>query len=38
MYTNNQPSGAIADYINWIMTPEAQNIVTQLGFVPIRKP
>jgi len=38
MYTNDQPSGAIADYINWIMTPEAQNIVTQLGFVPIRKP
>jgi len=38
MYTNNQPTGAIADYINWIMTPEAQYIVTQLGFVPIRKP
>jgi phosphate transport system substrate-binding protein len=38
MYTNNQPTGAIADYINWVMTPEAQNIVTQLGFVPIRKP
>jgi len=37
MYTNNQPSGAIADYINWIMTPEAQNIVTELGFVPISK-
>jgi phosphate transport system substrate-binding protein len=38
MYTNNQPKGAIADYINWIMTPEAQSIVSQLGFVPIRKP
>jgi phosphate transport system substrate-binding protein len=38
MYTNNQPTGAIADYITWIMTTEAQNIVTQLGFVPIRKP
>jgi len=38
MYTNNQPTGAIADYLNWIMTPEAQTIVTQLGFVPIRKP
>jgi len=37
MYTNNQPSGAIADYINWIMTSEAQNIVTELGFVPISK-
>ena len=38
MYTNNKPTGAIADYLNWIMTPEAQTIVTQLGFVPIRKP
>ena len=38
MYTNSQPSGAITDYINWIMTPEAQAIVTQLGFVPIEKP
>jgi phosphate transport system substrate-binding protein len=38
MYTNNQPKGTIADYINWIMTPEAQAIVTQLGFVPISQP
>jgi phosphate transport system substrate-binding protein len=38
MYTNNQPTGAIADYINWIMTAEAQAIVTKLGFVPIIKP
>jgi phosphate transport system substrate-binding protein len=38
MYTNGQPKGAVADYINWIMTPEAQAIVTQLGFVPIKKP
>jgi phosphate transport system substrate-binding protein len=35
MYTNGQPGGAIADYLNWIMTQEAQTIVTQLGFVPI---
>ena len=37
MYTNGQPTGAVADYIKWIMTPEAQAIVTQLGFVPIKK-
>lgn len=35
MYTNNEPTGDIADYIKWIMTPEAQSIVTELGFVPI---
>jgi phosphate transport system substrate-binding protein len=38
MYTNGQPTGAVLDYINWIMTPEAQDIVTQLGFVPIKSP
>lgn len=38
MYTNGQPKGVVADYINWIMTSDAQVIVTQLGFVPIKKP
>jgi phosphate transport system substrate-binding protein len=38
MYTNGQPSGAIARYLAWIMTDEAQRIVTQLGFVPIVHP
>jgi len=38
MYTNDQPTGVIADYINWIMSAEAQVIVTQLGFVPITPP
>jgi phosphate transport system substrate-binding protein len=36
MYTNGQPVGAGLDYINWIMTPDAQTIVTQLGFVPLK--
>lgn len=35
MYTNGQPVGSVAEYLNWIMSPEAQSIVTQLGFVPI---
>jgi phosphate transport system substrate-binding protein len=38
MYTDGQPTGAVAEYINWIMTKEAQDIVTQLGFVPIKSP
>lgn len=38
MYTNGQPTGAVADYLDWIMTSEAQAIVTQLGFVPIIQP
>ncbi len=38
MYTNGQPSGAVADYIKWIQSAEAQAIVTQLGFVPLKTP
>ena len=37
MYTHGQPSGAIKDYLNWIVSPEAQQVVTDLGFVPIVK-
>ncbi len=35
MYTNGQPTGIIKEYLNWIMSSEAQLIVTELGFVPI---
>jgi phosphate transport system substrate-binding protein len=38
MYTDGTPTGAVSDYLNWIMTAESQNIVTQLGFVPIKSP
>jgi phosphate transport system substrate-binding protein len=34
MYTHDQPTGAIKDYIDWIRSPEAQIIVSQLGFIP----
>lgn len=35
MYTAGEPGGFIKRYLEWIFTPQAQNIVTQLGFVPI---
>ncbi|MFV1950123.1 MAG: PstS family phosphate ABC transporter substrate-binding protein, partial [Anaerolineales bacterium] len=35
MYTNGQPTGIIKEYLDWIMSSEAQLIVTELGFVPI---
>ena len=34
MYTRNQPTGPIKDYIDWILSPEAQQIVKDLGFIP----
>ena len=36
MYTAGEPTGAIKDYINWILSAEAQAIVADLGFVPIK--
>jgi len=35
MYTNGPPTGAIQEYLNWILSEEAQNIVAELGFVPV---
>jgi phosphate transport system substrate-binding protein len=37
MYTAGEPTGAVKTYLDWIMTPEAQTIVEDLGFVPIAK-
>jgi phosphate transport system substrate-binding protein len=36
MYTAGQPSEIIKAYLDWILTPEAQQIVKALGFVPVR--
>ncbi|MEJ2758601.1 MAG: PstS family phosphate ABC transporter substrate-binding protein [Anaerolineales bacterium] len=38
MYTNGEPEGELKDYMDWLYTEEAQQIVTDLGFVPITGP
>ena len=35
MYTAGEPTGALADYLNWILSPDGQQIVADLGFVPL---
>ena len=35
MYTSGEPTGDIADYITWIVGTEGQQIVADLGFVPL---
>ncbi len=37
MYTAGEPTGAIKTYLDWIVSFQAQAIVTKLGFVPILK-
>jgi len=35
MYTRGQPQGEVKDYLDWILSAEAQQIVSDLGFVPV---
>jgi phosphate transport system substrate-binding protein len=36
MYTNGEPAGIVKDYLDWILSEEAQQIVAELGFVPAK--
>lgn len=38
MYTAGEPDGSIKNYMEWIFSLEAQEIVSNLGFVPIITP
>ena len=35
MYTNGEPQGLIEEYLAWIYSPSGQQIVEDLGFVPV---
>ena len=36
MYTDGEPTGVIREYLDWILSDEAQQIVAELGFVPVK--
>ncbi len=36
MYTNGEATGIVKEYLDWILSPEAQEIVAELGFVPAK--
>jgi phosphate transport system substrate-binding protein len=35
IYTNGEPTGVVREYLEWILSTEAQEIVAELGFVPV---
>jgi phosphate transport system substrate-binding protein len=35
MYTDGEPTGVVKQYLDWILAEEAQQIVADLGFVPV---
>jgi phosphate transport system substrate-binding protein len=36
MYMTNRPTGEIKKYIDWILSPAGQSIVTELGYFPVK--
>ena len=36
MYTDGEPTGVVKDYLDWMLSAEAQEIVAELGFVPVK--
>ncbi|MBI2333756.1 MAG: substrate-binding domain-containing protein, partial [Chloroflexi bacterium] len=36
MYTDGEPAGIVKEYLDWILSAEAQQIVAELGFVPVK--
>jgi len=36
MYTAQRPAGAVKEYIDWILSPEGQAIVAQVGYFPAK--
>jgi ABC-type phosphate transport system substrate-binding protein len=35
MYTNGEPAGAVAAYLNWIKSDVGQCIIVEKGYAPI---
>jgi phosphate transport system substrate-binding protein len=36
MYTHGEPTGQVKAYMDWVLGSEAQQIVAELGFVPVK--
>jgi phosphate transport system substrate-binding protein len=36
MYLRNRPSGDIKKYIDWILSPEGQKVVVEVGYFPVK--
>ena len=37
MYTNGTPEGAVKEYMDWIMSKDAQCIVADKGYAPAKE-
>ena len=37
MYTNGEPTGAIKDYLDWILSDTGQCMIAKIGYAPVRE-
>lgn len=37
MYSNGEPKGVMKAYVDWVLSPDGQAVVKEMGFVPIAK-
>jgi phosphate transport system substrate-binding protein len=37
MYVRSKPTGALKEYIDWILNDEGQSLVSKVGYFPVRK-
>jgi len=37
MYTRGEPTGAVKEYLDWILSDEGQRIIVEKGYAPVRK-
>jgi phosphate transport system substrate-binding protein len=36
MYLKSRPTGALKEYVDWILSPEGQAVVAQVGYFPVK--
>jgi len=36
IYSRGEPEGAVKEYLDWILGPDGQNVVEEIGYVPVR--
>jgi phosphate transport system substrate-binding protein len=36
MYMRNRPTGEIKKYVDWVLSPEGQKIITEVGYFPVK--
>ena len=37
-YIAGEPQGGVKDFVDWVLGPEGQNIVTEVGYYPLKAP